>query len=197
MKKSTTIPTIDLTYDSDSMDIDDTLSSVFINSINIHEQTFSPMDIDYDHPTDEELIKKTINNVKNTVFPNAAFDTTTEREYFAIKHHKNFGNDFNTICRNIAENRLRYNYCSWCYAKDDGNNLIIEHLHIIDANNNRYAGKYRGVLCKKCNVYEGLIKNKSNADKTDYLYNKIKEQINYDKNWCKERIEEWYGIEID
>ena len=72
-------------------------------------------------------------------------------------------------------------FCEWCSCPEsEDNRHIIEHSHIcpsleINSFTNKpkyWIGQYRGKLCKRCNVLEGIIKDKTIQDKITYLKKK-------------------------
>ena len=116
-------------------------------------------------------------NVSNTVFPITCFKNDKEREDFALEANKEFkANSYNELTNKIAIYCLNRPYCQWCHRENVS--LIIEHMHLIQSKyTNKYAGKFRGHLCMRCNGLEKHMKNKPNTDKYIYLINKLKNNM--------------------
>lgn len=116
-------------------------------------------------------------NVSNTVFPITCFKNDKEREDFALEANKEFrANSYNELTNKIAIYCLNRPYCQWCHRENIS--LIIEHMHLKPSKyTHKYAGKFRGHLCMRCNGLEKHMKNKTNTDKYIYLINKLKNNM--------------------
>jgi len=145
------------------------------------------------------------NRIKDTVFPIKEFSDENEREIFALEEHSSWDEtSFNELILKISIDYLENYYCWWCrcnsgdeYINNKGDvktkKLIVEHLHIKGD-----AGKYRGVLCTRCNYFSKEIKDiLKHSEKVDYLFKKIGSTVYKDRKWCDDQICIWYGCSID
>lgn len=122
-------------------------------------------------------LKQKQKNVSSTVFPITCFKNDNEREQFALNVNNEFkATTYNELTNKIALYCLNRPYCQWCHRENI--NLIIEHVHLIQSKyTNKYAGKFRGHICMRCNGLEKHMKNKSNNDKYIYLQKKLKDNM--------------------
>lgn len=143
-------------------------------------------------------LKQKQQNVNNTVFPITCFNNAGERNLFALDVNKEFNaTTYSELTNNIALYCLNRPYCQWCHREHVS--LIIEHVHSIASKySNKYAGKFRGHLCMRCNGLEKVMKNKPNNDKIIYLTNKLKNDMYVDmdenefNNHIRKIIDAWY-----
>ena len=176
-----------------AMEIDDefleTNNSLLENNHLFDYSKFNPMQIEY-HATNKELdaCKK---RIEQTVFPRKYFKSDDEREQYVLEWHKELNcKTYKELVERIAYIHITNQYCHWCrdYNID---NTIVEHEHI-----KGNAGRYRGVLCKRCNRLEAVIKNKLYQEKIDYLYQKIGTIVNNDYHWVTQCINQWYSKSV-
>ena len=140
----------------------------------------------------EFMIKKVSKKVLSTCFPACEFVKGdyidyVAREQFALRYHSDFGaKTIGELCKMIAYEWLKYNYCRLCRSYDK---LIIEHQHI-----KGNAGRYRGVLCARCNQLERYCKDKEGYDKVLYLEKKLRNNVDYifSRQHIMEFVSEWY-----
>ena len=171
----------------DDMDIDEIDSKLETSSktpFAIYE--FDPMTVEYN--ISEEEIQSCKKRVMQTLFPRNEFKNNEERERYALKWHKHYQcASLPELIHSIAIKHITTRYCHWC-RDYDVEKTIIEHKHI-----KGNAGRYRGVLCRRCNVIEGHLKHLSHQDKIDHLYHKIGDKVYHDYNWIKQCIDNWYN----
>lgn len=149
---------------------------------------FDPMEIEY-NVFDDEAFEKCKLRMEQTLFPKREFKSEEQRQHYTLRWHEELEcPTFEELIHCLAYLHLREQYCHWCRDYDI-DKTIVEHEHIMGN-----AGRYRGVLCKRCNVIEGRIKHMTHREKVDHLYNKLANRVNYDYQWIEACINKWYVI---